>query len=327
MGKTYSIIVPMYNVEMYISKCIESVIAQTYPKWELIIVDDGSEDRSLNIAKQYEKKDSRIKVLSRQHGGVSQTRNYGLREAKGDYIMLLDSDDYFSIEHLENCEKILDDDCDMCIINNHVNFTEKEEHKAVLFPVYDSINNLSKKDKLDIVFSLNNRLPAAAVLTVYRRRFLIDNNIRYEEKYHCSEDLDFFLNNILYVKKIFFSNHTFYYYRQDNVRATTKNITSDMLLERLTIYKKWIQVYKNRDIDGFDGNKAAELLKRDMRSSIVLYHKIAKNEKNREKLKAYIYDNRFVWEGKRIQDTFFYNMKCRAVIQRIKNSYFKMKDR
>lgn len=324
MEKTYTIIVPMYNVQPYISECIESVIAQTYPNWELIIVDDESKDDSLKIARQYAEMDSRIKIIVKKHGGLPQTRNYGLREATGDYIVLLDGDDYLSAEHLEKCNNILDNDSDMCIFNNHVNFTKELENKIVLFPVYDGINKLSKKDKLDIIFSLDNRLPAAAVLTVYRRNFLLENNIEYSEQYRCSEDLDFFLNNLIFAKRILFADHVFYYYRQDNTTAMTKNISADMLLDRLSIYEKWYHFYKNKNIDEFDGNTALKLLKRDMRTSVLLYHQISKCDLGREKLKSYIYCSRDIWQGVGIRESFFYIMKFKAVTKTIRNSFHKI---
>lgn len=95
MGKQLiSVIVPMYNVEKYISQCLESLIKQTYKNLEIIVIDDGSTDQSLNIAKRYAKYDNRVKVYSFANAGVSEARNRGLRLAKGDYIAFVDSDDW-----------------------------------------------------------------------------------------------------------------------------------------------------------------------------------------------------------------------------------------
>lgn len=315
----------MYNVHIYISECIESIIAQTYSYWELIIIDDESDDGSLNIARQYEKKDNRIKVITKKHGGLPQTRNYGLRNATGDFIVLLDGDDYFAFDHLENCNRILNDSCDMCIFNNHINFTKTEYHKVDLFPVYDCINDLEKKDKLNIIFSIKNRLPAAAVLTVYRRKFLLENNSEYNEKYRCSEDLDFFLKNIINAKSIVFSGHPFYYYRQDNLGAMTKNITSDMLYDRLSIYEKWFQKYKDMVIDGFDGNTATKLFSRDMRASVILYHQVIKDGNNKVLLKKYINMTRYIWEGTKFQESYLYLMILHGGIWKVKHNLLKIK--
>lgn len=327
MEKTYTIIVPIYNVQAYISECIESVIAQTYPKWELIIVDDESEDDSLCIARQYAEKDSRIRILVKQHGGLPQTRNYGLREASGDYIVLLDGDDYLAVDHLEKCNKILDNKCDMCIFNNHVNFTKDKEHKMELFPVFDGVNSLSKKAKLDIIFSPENKLPASAVLTIYRRNFLINNNIRYNEEYRCSEDLDFFLNNIIYAKNICFADHTFYFYRQDNMGAMTKNISGAMLLDRLTIYEKWFQRYKNEINDEINSKVIVKKIRSDMCINVALYHQLEKDDVDRNQLRTYIDNTRHIWENGRMQESYFYIMHILAIKQKIRNIYLKLKRR
>ncbi len=96
-----SIITPCYNGERYLAETIRSVIAQTYKNWEMIIVDDGSKDSSANIAKSYEKKDSRIKVILQENAGSAAARNHGIRECKGQYIALLDADDIWLATFLE----------------------------------------------------------------------------------------------------------------------------------------------------------------------------------------------------------------------------------
>ena len=88
-----SVIVPVYNSEKYIARCIQSILTQTYHDWELLLVDDGSTDRSQHILKEYELKDQRIKVLYQNHGGAGLARNLGINNAVGDYIVFVDSDD------------------------------------------------------------------------------------------------------------------------------------------------------------------------------------------------------------------------------------------
>ena len=90
-----SIIVPVYNAEKYIDECIQSVLCQTYAAWELLLVDDGSTDNSGNICDKYAREDIRIKVLHQKNQGVSVARNVALDWAKGDYIIFLDSDDFW----------------------------------------------------------------------------------------------------------------------------------------------------------------------------------------------------------------------------------------
>ena len=102
----FSIIVPVYNVEKYIKKCLESIKNQTYTNFEVIIVNDGSKDSSQIIIDEYVNSDNRFKSFIKKNGGLSSARNYGLKYVKGDYILFLDSDDYIDINLLENLSKV-----------------------------------------------------------------------------------------------------------------------------------------------------------------------------------------------------------------------------
>ena len=96
-----SIITPLYNAERFVAQTIESVLAQTYPEWEMLIINDGSTDSSLTIAESYAMKDSRIKAFSQPNGGSASARNNGIRRAEGRYIALLDADDLWEPDFLE----------------------------------------------------------------------------------------------------------------------------------------------------------------------------------------------------------------------------------
>lgn len=97
-----SIIIPVYNAERYLRQCLDSILAQTYPDWECILVDDGSKDSSGDICDEYTQKDSRFKVYHKENGGVSSARNCGLDNARGEWIGWVDSDDYVEPEFLQN---------------------------------------------------------------------------------------------------------------------------------------------------------------------------------------------------------------------------------
>lgn len=105
MEPLVSIIIPVYGVEKYIAKCLESVIAQTYKNLEAIVVNDGTKDKSAEIAKEYAKKDSRIKVFDFENGGLSVARNRGVSLASGEYVTFLDSDDWIDSDCCEYCIK------------------------------------------------------------------------------------------------------------------------------------------------------------------------------------------------------------------------------
>ena len=101
MNLLVSVVIPVYNAEKYIHKCIDGILSQTYHNTEIILVDDGSADNSLSICKEYAQKDSRIRVFSKENGGVSSARNMGMDEATGCYLMFLDSDDWLENDTIE----------------------------------------------------------------------------------------------------------------------------------------------------------------------------------------------------------------------------------
>lgn len=101
MSELISVVVPIYNVENFLCECIESIINQTYKKLEIILVNDGSTDKSLQICKKYALKDSRIQIVNKNNGGLSSARNAGLKVAKGKYVTFIDSDDYVNIQFIE----------------------------------------------------------------------------------------------------------------------------------------------------------------------------------------------------------------------------------
>lgn len=91
--KLLSIIIPVYNSEKYLKKCLDSVATQTYSQWECLLIDDGSTDHSPEICKSYSERDSRFKYLRKKNGGVADTRNYGLEQVQGEYVGVVDNDD------------------------------------------------------------------------------------------------------------------------------------------------------------------------------------------------------------------------------------------
>ena len=100
MNNLVSIIVPVYNIEKYINRCIDSIIKQSYKKIEVIIIDDGSTDNSSKIIDNYPQKDSRIKVIHKENGGLSSARNEGMKYASGDFLCFIDGDDYIDDEQI-----------------------------------------------------------------------------------------------------------------------------------------------------------------------------------------------------------------------------------
>ena len=146
MGCSISIVVPIYKVEKYLRRCIESLINQDYPDIEIILVDDGSPDNCGTICDEYAQKDARIKVVHQQNGGLSAARNAGIDIAQGDYLMFVDSDDWVEPNYCsEALNKAKDNNCDIVVFgyNNiykyHIDITQRKEK---LFKSIDAIIEL-----------------------------------------------------------------------------------------------------------------------------------------------------------------------------------------
>ena len=137
MGKTVSVIVPVYNSKAYLERCVDAILTQTYSDLEVVLVDDGSSDNSLEICREYEKKDSRIKIFHKENGGSSSARNVGIKEATGEYICFCDSDDYYEKDIIENLMKVFDENSD-AVIAQCMAVCRDEDGTLVSGPLKDS---------------------------------------------------------------------------------------------------------------------------------------------------------------------------------------------
>lgn len=137
MGKTVSVIVPVYNSKAYLERCVDAILTQTYSDLEVVLVDDGSSDNSLEICREYEKKDPRIKAFHKENGGSSSARNVGIKEATGEYICFCDSDDYYEKDIIENLMKVFNENSD-AVIAQCMAVCRDEDGTLVSGPLKDS---------------------------------------------------------------------------------------------------------------------------------------------------------------------------------------------
>lgn len=124
MNALISVIVPCYNVEVYLPRCIESILAQTYTSLEILLIDDGSPDRCGEICEDYARRDRRIKVIHKENGGLSDARNAGLDAMKGEYVVFVDSDDYIAPTHVADLYRLLADHGAQIAVHNPCPFAE-----------------------------------------------------------------------------------------------------------------------------------------------------------------------------------------------------------
>lgn len=203
-----SIIIPVYNADLYLSKCIDSVKFQTYTDWELILVDDGSKDQSGMICDEYAKQDHRITVIHQPNKGVSSARNAGMAIAKGVYLCFVDADDWLEPSFIDDFD-IANSDYDMYIagwfFNTFGNSDLGVRYEAAHCNTVEDIRNEFFRQKL-----VNNGYPWGKL---YKTSIIRDNNLRYNEQMSINEDQLFVMQYILLIHSLSITENQTYQYR------------------------------------------------------------------------------------------------------------------
>lgn len=210
----FSIIVPIYNVEKYLERCVTSLINQTYKDIEIILVDDESLDKCPEMCDVYAKKDNRIRVIHKKNGGLSDARNAGLKIATGEYVIFVDSDDYVELTMCEDLypytkEKYQIIMGDAIVEGGKLDLSHIKESKV-----------LSGKEYLLEAYR-QNKAPMAAWLNIFNREYLVKNNVWF--KYGIlHEDEEFTPRALLKAQSIFCTGIAFYHYILRDNSITTK---------------------------------------------------------------------------------------------------------
>lgn len=182
VNETYSIIVPVYNAERYIERCIESVLSQTRANWELLLIDDGSTDRSWEILDKYAKREEKIRIFRQENAGPGIARNRGIQEAKGDWLAFLDSDDYLSEDYLDVVARY--SDCDIV----YIDFQQVDEKEnPIKRESMSTYSNLSKEQFTRAM--MTGKIPWGGHRKVARRSLIVDNKIYFGDARNGEEAL------------------------------------------------------------------------------------------------------------------------------------------
>ncbi|MEO2075951.1 MAG: glycosyltransferase [Bacillus sp. (in: firmicutes)] len=243
-----SVIIPLYNVENYIEKCVDSVLSQSLKNIEVILVDDGSPDNCGLIAEKYSKVDNRVKVIHKENGGLSSARNAGLDIAIGEYIAFVDSDDWIEADMLETMyqsAKINDSDISICNYNK-VYETHVEPHFLKIDDEVIDIKRLGIQEYF-YQYYFNYIHGHEAWNKLYKRKIIIENSIRFENNAEIfAEDLLFNLYFIVHSTIITSSKKSFYNYLQRTgsiMQSPNPNLINQFvnLIEKFVIY---IRIYR-----------------------------------------------------------------------------------
>lgn len=217
-----SVVVPVYNVEKYLNRCIESITGQTYTDLEIILVDDGSPDKCPQLCDEWEQKDERIKVIHKANAGLGMARNTGIENANGKYVFFCDSDDYISLETIEKAYEsakkhnsdivifgLCSVDADGNISNSYIPRTDKEEYSGteilefILPNMIASDPNTGKQYNLNM--SASGSLFSLDLIKYYGWRFVSEREV-------ISEDFYSLLELYRYVKRVSIVREALYYY-------------------------------------------------------------------------------------------------------------------
>lgn len=205
---------PIYNVEPFLEKCVDSILAQTWNFIEIILVDDGSTDNSGFICDQMQQKDDRVKVLHKSNGGVSAARNSGIEMASGGFICFVDDDDYVMPDYIEYMmEQIIKNNANIALTTQMFgNFDEKQVKK-------DEIKTWNGKDAVEAI--LCYQVPIGCYCKLFRAKFLKD--IRSIPEMFIGEGFNFNVMAFQKAEKVIAGKRKNYYYRRDNpTNAMTK---------------------------------------------------------------------------------------------------------
>ena len=228
-----SVIVPIYNVEKYLEKCINSLLSQTLEDIQIILVNDGSKDNSGNIAKEYEKNNkNRVIYVEKENGGLSDARNYGLKYATGDFIAFLDSDDYI--------EK-----------NAYEEMYNKAIEENVDYVECDFIWEFPNKIRVDKQYPYKNKKEMLSFVRVVawnkliKRQLITDNNLEFPKGLRY-EDVEFTYKLIPFINKFAYVDKPFIHYVQRE--GSIANVQNERTAEIFTVLDNVIEFYKKNNI-------------------------------------------------------------------------------
>lgn len=240
-----SIVVPIYNVERDLKRCVESLINQTHRNIEIILVDDGSTDSCPEICDKYATIDSRVKVIHKTNGGLSDARNSGLREAIGEFILFVDSDDYIELDSCEFFLNSYDGKSDFI-----VGVAKQVNGKKIKLMCHRGLENGSTYNSKDFIINSiqHNEWYAPAWLNLYKREFLLKNNLEYKKGIYF-EDIEMLPRLFIAANLIQYIDFAFYNYiiRENSIMTSSKN--GSYIKDSLWIYKNWLDIFRKIDDD------------------------------------------------------------------------------
>lgn len=233
MKPLLSVIVPVYNVEKYLKRCLESILVQSWNDYEIILVDDGSTDSSAQICDLYAEKYEMIRVIHKENKGLSDTRNRGIEEASGEYVYFPDSDDWLEPNTFSELSDVIEE-LTYDIISFNREFVTSEEDK--LISAKSRIQKLSGKQAL-LEMLKQSDITGFANDKIYRKKLFLDNDIEFPVgKYY--EDLGTNYKLFLKATKVYVTNQKYYHYLITNPDSITQSWNEQKLQDMFGFYRE-----------------------------------------------------------------------------------------
>lgn len=241
--ETVSIIVPIYNVEKYLANCLESLLQQTHKQIEIILINDGSKDNSLDICKAYAQKDPRIKLIDKVNEGVAIARNTGLTHATGDYVAFVDPDDWVEPEMYSNllvaCQKT---QSPVCLCNFSKDTKRRSQPKCFDFKQEILCGTEIIEELVNNMIGMSDLLPKYVYIMgcvwrgLYKRSFIETHHLRFEPGLTIMEDLVFMVQTLLKCEQVAIDHGVYYHYVQ-HATSTLHSYNQKMWDDQLIVYK------------------------------------------------------------------------------------------
>ena len=249
-----SIIVPVFNTEKYLNRCVDSLLNQIYKKIEVILVDDGSTDRSAKICDEYAVKDERVRVYHKENGGEATARNTGLSHANGKYIMFCDSDDEYLLDSIEKLVlNMYEENVDL-VVSAYIEKKDEALHYACMGP--QTFNN--RAELMLYIFTDINPYGADYIMStvngkLFKTRIIKENDILFNQNFKIGNDANFICDYLVYCQKVFnIFLPTYVYYKYDiteHKQGTSWTHPDRVFLINYISNKRWQMISENADIE------------------------------------------------------------------------------
>lgn len=260
-----SIIVPIYNTDKYLSRCIKSLISQTKRNIEFILINDGSTDDSEKIIKSYE--DKRIKYYKNKNQGIGKTRNFGIKKSTGKYIMFVDSDDYISKECCEELFKKAEEENADLIVTDYY----KDIEGQIQYFKLNDFKSSNVDEDTDLIYKINT----GPCNKIYKRSLVIDSGAKFSEQYKY-EDTVFVMRCVRYAQKICKINKAYYYYCIHSKSETT--VRDERVFDILEVLKIVRSYYNDKKY-----RKSLNIFTMDILTNYTIQQRYQKDKKIRNR--------------------------------------------